>query len=46
MILVDVNLLVYATVTASPDHERARTWLDEQLSSESVNLSEARPVGV
>lgn len=33
MILVDVNLLVYASVAQSADHEMARDWLDEQLSS-------------
>jgi hypothetical protein len=32
MILVDANLLVYAHVSASPEHERARAWLDEQLN--------------
>lgn len=32
MILVDANLLVYAFATSLPEHERARAWLDEQLS--------------
>lgn len=32
MILVDANLLVYAHVRAFPQHERARAWLDAQLS--------------
>jgi toxin-antitoxin system PIN domain toxin len=32
MIMVDANLLVYAASRAAPEHEAARTWLDEQLS--------------
>ncbi len=32
MILIDVNLLIYAHVRASPEHEAARTWLDRQLN--------------
>jgi toxin-antitoxin system PIN domain toxin len=32
MILVDANLLLYAANRAAPEHERARTWLDENLS--------------
>lgn len=32
MILVDVNLLVDATMTAARDHERARDWLQRALS--------------
>lgn len=32
MILVDANLLVYASVAGFPQHERARAWLDQQLS--------------
>jgi toxin-antitoxin system PIN domain toxin len=32
MILVDVNLLVDATMTAARDHEAARSWLQHQLS--------------
>lgn len=31
MILVDVNLLVTATMTAAPDHDSARSWLRDQL---------------
>ena len=38
MILVDTNLLVYATDADSPHHPRARAWLEELLSS-------AAPVG-
>lgn len=33
MIAVDANLLVYAFSTAFAQHERARTWLDEQLAT-------------
>lgn len=33
MILVDVNLLVYAWDSRSPNHESARTWLDAKLSA-------------
>ncbi|HEX5475388.1 MAG TPA: TA system VapC family ribonuclease toxin [Vicinamibacterales bacterium] len=32
MILVDANLLVYAANTASPEHARARAWLDDRLN--------------
>ena len=32
MILVDANLLVYAHASTFPQHERAREWLDTQLS--------------
>lgn len=32
MILVDVNLLLYAKSTTFPQHERAREWLDEGLA--------------
>ena len=32
MILVDVNLLVDATMTSARDHEEARSWLQSQLS--------------
>lgn len=32
MILVDANLLIYAHASSFPQHDRARTWLDEQLS--------------
>lgn len=32
MILVDANLLVYAHVRSFHQHERARDWLDAQLS--------------
>jgi hypothetical protein len=32
VILVDANLLVYAHVATTPEHDRARSWLDQQLS--------------
>ena len=32
MILVDINLLVYAHVAAFPAHHRARSWLDGHLN--------------
>ena len=32
MILVDANLLIYAHVASSPQHDAAREWLDEQLN--------------
>jgi len=32
VILIDVNLLVDATMTAARDHEAARTWLQSQLA--------------
>ena len=39
MILVDANLLIYAHVQSFAQHERARSWLDEQLSGKtSVGL--------
>lgn len=33
MILVDVNLLLYAYNQTAPEHEPARRWLEERLSS-------------
>lgn len=35
MILVDANILIYATDPRSERHERARTWLDGQLSGDT-----------
>lgn len=32
MILVDTNLLIYASVDSFPQHERARRWLDGRLN--------------
>ncbi len=39
MILIDANLLIYASVDTMPQHERARSWLDERLN-------DASPVGL
>jgi toxin-antitoxin system PIN domain toxin len=39
VILVDANLLVYASNTAAPEHARARDWLDRRLNG-------AAPVGL
>lgn len=33
MILVDANLLLYATVSDFEQHDRARTWLDGRLNA-------------
>lgn len=35
MILVDANLLVYATNQSAPEHVPAKVWLDAQLSGSS-----------
>lgn len=32
MIIPDVNLLLYATVTGFPQHERARAWFEDALN--------------
>ena len=32
MILVDANLLLYATVADFPQHRRARSWLEDRLN--------------
>jgi hypothetical protein len=32
LILVDANILIYAHVTEFPQHEAARTWLDDRLN--------------
>lgn len=36
MILVDVNLLIYAVDKDSPHHRRARAWLERTLSGTTV----------
>jgi toxin-antitoxin system PIN domain toxin len=43
LILVDANILLYAEDAASPMHESARLWWDEQLSG-SDNLCLSWPV--
>lgn len=35
MILVDANLLIYATDPRADKHDKARRWLDEQLSGDT-----------
>lgn len=35
MILVDVNILIYAYIDAAPQHEKAREWLDRQINGSS-----------
>ncbi|MBI3179074.1 MAG: type II toxin-antitoxin system VapC family toxin, partial [Deltaproteobacteria bacterium] len=36
MILVDANLLLYATDRRSPRHEAARSWLEGRLSGDET----------
>lgn len=39
MIVVDVNLLIYAVNHDSPDHQKAKTWLESAVSgTETVGL--------
>ena len=39
MIVVDVNLLIYAVNQDSPDHDRAKSWLETAVSgTETVGL--------
>ncbi|UCH26530.1 MAG: type II toxin-antitoxin system VapC family toxin [Trueperaceae bacterium] len=33
MILVDANLLIYATYREAPQHQQTRAWLEEQINS-------------
>ena len=35
MILIDTNLLLYASIGGTAHHERAKHWLDEQFKRES-----------
>jgi uncharacterized protein len=42
--LVDTNILLYATFADSPEHERARTWLDGQLADQSGTVALCWPV--
>ena len=35
MTLVDTNVLLYAINTASPQHQAAKTWLDDALSADA-----------
>lgn len=36
MIVVDVNLLLYAVVTGFPQHRRARSWWEAELNGDEV----------
>lgn len=42
--LVDTNLLVYATFRDAPEHERARTWLDGRLGDPDAGAVLCWPV--
>ena len=44
MTLVDTNLLVYATFTDAPEHERARGWLEERLAEDEGTVALCWPV--
>ena len=40
MIVVDINLMLYATVSGFPKHEQARAWWEQALNAaEDVGLS-------
>ncbi len=36
MILVDANILLYATIIDYPQHKRARAWFESQLNASSL----------
>lgn len=42
--LVDTNVLIYATFTDAPEHVRARAWLEEQLAGGEGNVALCWPV--
>ena len=44
MTLVDTNLLLYATFTDAPEHERARSWLERRLSEGDATVALCWPV--
>lgn len=44
MILVDTNLLVYATFSDAPEHGRARGWLEERLDEGEGTVALCWPV--
>lgn len=44
MILVDTNLLVYATFAGAPGHDRARGWLEERLAEGEGTVALCWPV--
>jgi uncharacterized protein len=46
VILVDVNILVYAHASSSRQHEQARDWLDRQINgSQKIGLPWASLLG-
>lgn len=42
--LVDTNLLVYATFADAPEHERARGWLEERVADDERPIALCWPV--
>lgn len=44
MILVDTNLLIYATFAGAPEHGRARTWLQARLRRGEPTVAFCWPV--
>ena len=44
MTLVDTNLLVYATFVDSPEHQRARAWLESRLEEGDGTVALCWPV--
>lgn len=44
MILLDTNLLIYATFRDVPEHQAARRWLEEQLGGEEAPVVLCWPV--
>jgi len=44
VILLDTNLLVYATFADAPEHPRARAWLDDRLRDPDGSVALCWPV--
>jgi toxin-antitoxin system PIN domain toxin len=44
VILVDTNVLVYATFADAPEHDRARRWLEERLGAGEGSVALCWPV--
>lgn len=44
MTLVDTNLLLYATFAGTPEHDRARTWLEERLGEGEGTVALCWPI--
>lgn len=42
--LVDTNLLVYATFVGAPEHDRARAWLEQRLAEGEGTVALCWPV--